>query len=389
MPYILSSENRFYTKVENSYGHVPPISTANRIPAVKLAMRQQLEVPERRDKTGSRTFAGFQVGGRRRTSYELRTYLTNWAEGQEAPGYGPLFQASLGGAPLVFGGGTAASGSSGATLVFSGAHGLVAGQAVTHEGEMRFVSSVVDTRAVQLNAPFSDGPTPGSFIGGTIVYTPATEIPSVSIYDYWSPETAVQRILCGAAVSRMTIRVNGDYHEFEFSGVAQELIDSSSFSGNIGELSNFPEEPSVGDFDYSIVPGHMGQAWLGATSERFFTITSATFLLDNNLDFRTREFGSSFPLGVSPGRRSVSIDFDLFGQDDSATKGLYQASRQRSPIEVMFQLGERSGQLMGVYLKSVVPEVPEYDDSESRMLWRFRESRAQGTLDDEIAIAFG
>ena len=52
-------------------------------------------------------------------------------------------------------------------------------------------------------------------------------------------------------------------------------------------------------------------------------------------------------------------------RDDDATKALYQAARQQSPISVMFQLGDNDGQLMGVYLKSVVPEVPEFDDGKT------------------------
>ena len=75
--------------------------------------------------------------------------------------------------------------------------------------------------------------------------------------------------------------------------------------------------------------------------------------------------------------------------DDEATQGLYQAARQQSPVQVMFQLGEQNGLLMGVYLKSVLAEVPEFDDCESRLQWRFRGSRAQGTVDDEIVVAFG
>jgi hypothetical protein len=55
----------------------------------------------------------------------------------------------------------------------------------------------------------------------------------------------------------------------------------------------------------------------------------------------------------------------------------------------MFQLGEADGQVMGVYLKSVVPEVPEFDDGSNRLQWKFRASRAQGTVDDEISVAFG
>jgi hypothetical protein len=55
----------------------------------------------------------------------------------------------------------------------------------------------------------------------------------------------------------------------------------------------------------------------------------------------------------------------------------------------MFQLGTADGQLMGVYLKSVIPEVPEFDDTQNRLQWKFRASRAQGTIDDEISVAFG
>jgi hypothetical protein len=55
----------------------------------------------------------------------------------------------------------------------------------------------------------------------------------------------------------------------------------------------------------------------------------------------------------------------------------------------MFQLGEQQGQLLGVYLQSVIPVAPEFDDSGNRLQWQFRPARAQGTLDNEIAVAFG
>ena len=55
----------------------------------------------------------------------------------------------------------------------------------------------------------------------------------------------------------------------------------------------------------------------------------------------------------------------------------------------MFQLGQQSGQLFGVRMKSVIPQVPEFDDSEGRLQWKFASSRAQGTVDDEISVAFG
>jgi hypothetical protein len=93
-------------------------------------------------------------------------------------------------------------------------------------------------------------------------------------------------------------------------------------------------------------------------------------------------------MAIAPGERTVTAAFELFSQDDTYTQGLYQAARQQSPISVMFQMGESQGQLVGVYLQSVIPVVPEYDDSKHRLQWKFRQSRAQGTVDNEIAVAF-
>lgn len=387
--YISSNANRFYTALESSYGNAGAIAAANRIPALKLTVSHQRETADRKDKTGSRTFAGLPSGGRRRTDFELRTYLTSWPKAQAGPGYGPLFQGALGAAASRFEGGTVAASTNSGRLMFAGTHGLSVGQAVCSAGEIRFVSAIVDTSTVQLNAPFVTLPGTGSALGAAVTYGLASELPSLSVFDYWSPATAVHRLLCGAAIDQMEISINGDYHEFHFSGLAQDVLDTSSFSSGAGQLQSFPAEPALDAFDYSIVPGNMGQAWLGTSPEQFFTITNASVVLKNGLNSRTREFGSNLPRAISPGARTVTAAFDLYGLDDDATKGLYQAARQESPITVMFQLGELEGQVMAVHLKSVIPEVPEFDDSENRLQWRFRASRAQGTVDDEIAIAFG
>jgi hypothetical protein len=390
--YISSNSNRFYTALESAYGQVPTITAANRIPALKLTVRQQLEVTDRKDKTGSRTFTGVPAGGRRQTTFELRTLLTNWAQGTANPSYGPLFQAALGGAPAYFAGGTAASTTGNGRLAFAAPHGLSAGQAVSSGGEIRFVAAIVNAETVQLNVPFTAPPAPGAPVGAAITYSPATELPSVGIFDYWDPATAVQRLLCGGALDQMEIDLNGDYHEFRFSGQAQDVVDSVSFgSGSWGaaQLQSFPAEPAAGGFDYTIVPGNLGEAWLGTSPTQFFTITSASVVVKNGLDTRFREFGSSLPQAISPGERIVTAAFELYSQNDLNSQALYQAARQQSPISVMFQLGESQGQLVGVYLPSVIPVVPEFDDSKNRLQWNFRASRAQGTVNNEIAVAFG
>lgn len=279
--YISSSANRFYTALESAYGLVGSITAANRIPAVKLGIQQQVDAGTRRDKTGSRTFAGVPAGVRRRTNFDLQTYLTSWDKTTAAPGYGPLFEATLGGSPARFGGGTVASSTAAGRLAFGAPHGLTAGQAFCSGSEIRFVAAIVDAQTVQLNAPFVALPASGSTITATVTYPPATELKTVSIFDYWSPATAVQRVLYGAGVDEMEIVVNGDYHEFHFNGIAKDLMDSASFEAGVAQLQSFPAEPALAGFDYSIVPGNMGQAWLGTGPSQFCTITAATITVKN------------------------------------------------------------------------------------------------------------
>ncbi|MEO7142215.1 MAG: phage tail tube protein [Bryobacteraceae bacterium] len=387
--YISSNNNRFYVAAEPNFGAAAAIASQNRFPAVKLSAKQQPEKVQRKDKTGSRTFVGLPVGIRKQTSYELSTYMTDWTTTSQAPGYGPLFQAALGRAPQTYTGGNVASVTGNTQVEFSGAHGLSVGQAVTFEGEIRFVSAVANTTEVILNAPFSNTLGAGAAVGATVTYAPANALPSNTIFDYWDPSTAVHRVLVGAAVDKMDVKINGDFHEFTFGGPAADVLDSSSFTSGEGSLTQFPPEPALAPFDYTIIPGHLGQVWLGNVPNQFFTLTSASVSLSNSLDVRNHEFGSDLPRAVVPGERAVTMDLSLFQQDDAATPALYQAARQRSPISVMFQLGQLNGQLFGIYMSNLVPEVPQYDDSETRLQWKFQGSRAQGSLDNELFIAFG
>lgn len=97
MAYISSNANRWYCAREASYGQIPAITADNRIPAVSLSAQHQREKSQRRDKTGSRTWAGAPQGMRRHTSYSLTSYMRDWADSSVLPPQGPLFEAALGG----------------------------------------------------------------------------------------------------------------------------------------------------------------------------------------------------------------------------------------------------------------------------------------------------
>src|SRR5580692_11541486 len=71
--YISSNNERVYVALESSYGVVPAITGANRIPLLKLGAKQVAAQTSRKDKTGSRTFPGLPNAIRRITSFSLDT----------------------------------------------------------------------------------------------------------------------------------------------------------------------------------------------------------------------------------------------------------------------------------------------------------------------------
>jgi hypothetical protein len=385
--YISSSNNRFYVATEPKYGLAPLVMGRQRIPAVKLKAKQAPERADRKDKTGSRTFAGIPSGVRHTTTFGINTYMTAWNDQSFAPAHGPLIEAAMGDAVQLHAGGTI-SAANGTQISFVGAHGLSVGQAIAVNGELRFVANIADSVTVNVNAPFAAQVQAGAAAGPTATYRLATDLSSTSIFDYWSPATAVHRLIAGGAVDKFAIKVNGDFHEFEFSGGAADLIDSASFTAGQASLQAFPAEPDSQGFDYTIIPGHLGQAWIGSVPNQMFTLTDATVTLDNGIDLRSREFGQMGPRCIVAGIRKVNFHFSVFAQDEDEVTSLYQAARQMSPVSVMLQLGQQPKQLFGVYLKSVMPSVPQFDDSETRLQWSFSDCRAQGVQDDEIIVAF-
>jgi hypothetical protein len=389
MAYISSIANRWYCALESAYGELAAVTAANRIPAVTMAAQQQRHKTQRKDKTGSRTYPGTPAGTPLQTSFSMTSYVRDWTDMTVLPSQGPLVQAAMGAAGVLWPGNTTAAGSTSTQIVFASAHELNAGQAITSAGEIRFVTSVVDSQTVTVNAPFAIAPAAGAAIGQTATYSLATELPSVSVYDYWDPSTAVQRAFSGAAVDKMSIQLNGDFHQFAFSGVAQDILDSASFTAGQGGAALFPDEPAQSGFAYTPVPGNLGQVWLGAGSNQFLTVENASIQIQNDLDTRSKEFGSVLPRAIVPGMRTVTVTLELLGQDDAATTALYQAARTQTPIPVMFQIGQTAGHLLGIYMKSLVPGVPAFDDGDKRLVWKFSDTRAQGTAEDEMVVAFG
>lgn len=389
MSYISSNANRWYCSTEATYGHVGSITANNRIPAVSMKVTHQRDKSQRKDKTGTRTYLGVPQLMRRSTSFDAVSYMRDWPDPSALPPHAPLVQGALGAAGILWPGASIDAGTTQSTIRFLAPHNLTPGQAIVSGGEIRFVAAVATPQTVVVNAPFSVAPVAGVPLSATANFGLATCLPSVSIHDFWDPAGAVNRVLSGAGVDKMTISMNGDFHSMQFQGMAQDLVDSASFVSGQGALTAFPTEPAPQPVDYGLVPGNLGQVWMGVIPNQMLTVTAASVEIRNNLELREREYGTVLPRAIAPGAREVVMTVEFFSQADVPTAALYQAARQQTPISVMFQMGQNAGQLMGVYLKSVIPDVPKYDDSETRLKWQFRDTQAQGTVEDEVVVAFG
>src|ERR1700735_413960 len=121
--YISSNNERIYCALESSYGVIPAITGANRIPALKLKAKQVPEQTSRKDKTGTRTFVGLPNTIRETTTFEVDTLLTEWSDMTMPPAYGPLFQCAMGGTPVIWPGGTVSLVTDGTEIAFTAAHG--------------------------------------------------------------------------------------------------------------------------------------------------------------------------------------------------------------------------------------------------------------------------
>jgi len=122
------------------------------------------------------------------------------------------------------------------TIGFAGPHGLTAGQGGEQWRGDRFVGAIVDASTVQLNAPSRYRLFAGRRWAGVDI-RPRPRNCQRRDFRLLESGYGAQRLCNGGAVDQMEIDINGDFHEFVFSGQAQDVADSkhSGSSGGAGQ----------------------------------------------------------------------------------------------------------------------------------------------------------
>jgi len=386
--FIGSNNNRVYGALESVFGSAAAFSAVDRLPLSSFRLKERRVAGERRDKTGSRTYPGAPNNGRHSAILQLACYLTEWEAESGFPAMDPILQAVTGGPVKISGPNSVDSYGGSLTLTTAQPHDLEAGQAISCGNEVRFVDAIADASTVILNARFTSDVYGGLPLNRAVTYTLGDLLKSLTLYDYWDPLAAVQRGVSGVGFEELRININGDFHEMTVAGEGRNYFDSVSFVDGIAGLSEFPPEPIVDAGSVKLIPGTLGQAWIGSTGTQSYNVLLGSVRLRNGIDFRRREFGSGVAGCIAAGARDVRLDLQLSANASADMAALFAASRVREPLPIMFQLGDAAGQLCGVYMKSVVPEVPSFEDSRTKLEWSIRDARAQGSHNDELYIAF-
>ena len=118
----------------------------------------------------------------------------------------------------------------------------------------------------------------------------------------------------------LAVKLNGDFHEFEFRGMAQDVVDSASFQVGDGGGASFSNGTERFQESTAIrpIPGNLGQVWLGVITEISSGRCHPRLLnFENISSLRAKEFGSTLPSrSRSPGPEKCSLPYELFSQDD-------------------------------------------------------------------------
>ncbi len=216
--------------------------------------------------------------------------MRDWPDQTTLPPHGPLLEAAMGAPGLMWPGGTTSTNCTTSTIYFVSPHNLNPGQAVVFGSEMRFVAAVVTPQVVIVNAPFSSAPATGIPLGPTRdLHACNNCCPASACSITGTRSDAVQRILPGVGVDRMT-----SVHE-------RRLPASLSFPGHgpgcAGQQRIVPGWPGwTGDIprgdrprspvNYALVPGNLGEVWMGVIPNQMFTVTQASVEIKNNLGLR-------------------------------------------------------------------------------------------------------
>lgn len=218
--------------------------------------------------------------------------------------------------------------------------------------------------------------------GTSCTYEFADDIPMVSLWSFRQPSALDQRVMHSAVVQEATFNLGQDgAATWSCQGEGAAMLTSNGFSSadatTKGGLSAFPSEPGSPVTNGGIIAGFTGLVQVEGST--IATIRTATVRLQTQNMLVKDTFGSYYPVLTEGGERTVQTAFSLYDSDDASTENIKQASYDKVPVEIVYQVGTVAGNIWTFTLNNVQLTTYELNDQQLRFSVDMSESRSYST----------
>lgn len=393
---------RHYAVVESTFGTIPAVAGTDWVKHIQASMRRSQEylVPEH--VLGYRTQPPAVPGGNVQGEFRFRGYVIPSGTGTTRPQAFPFFKSAFGeeNGPLTSVTVAATPVPTATVFTVTGTiTGLRAGMMVSVGNEIRPIDSVAG-QVITLKIALPAAPAAATAVFG-INYAPKSYPPvSLSLLRYhlaseatWAQATSLflAQASAGGVINDLRLNLGARLYEFEASGLAQDIKDSTGGVGDPAWSTVIQNEPATPSSLGSPLSRAFGSVYLDVPTVGTFVaskILDFAFRLGNQAELQDRPIGSQLADGVSLDRRIVQLDLTVYLTE--ALQALYKDAKARTVHGVFIQLGNTSQKLAGLWLPNAVFDLPEFDEGRRELQLRYNNVTVFGSAgDDEAFFAFG
>jgi hypothetical protein len=217
--------------------------------------------------------------------------------------------------------------------------------------------------------------------------------PSLTIWDYWTPTNATQKVSIGSVVNQLSIDATGQDPIIELSGPSLWVLTTDEFPDAdaiaLGGLSSFPANPSAPVTNGNMVSLQDGSATLDGdvlTEIRSFRLNAAF----NREIPQDTKFSGKYGGAPAQDRRDVTFDLNVYDKaGDADFTSLKNKAIRKIAVDVVLVMGIAASHTVTITLKNVLLGTPTTDDGQRRKAINFAGCRAHassGTAKDELKI---
>ena len=205
---------------------------------------------------------------------------------------------------------------------------------------------------------------------------------SASIWHYNDPSTVAQYVAIGAVCHQLKISFGGDVPTLEFTGTALWVLDTDQLADvtmdaiGKGGIASWTARPTP-TVNGKPPAGFTGAITLDGQAYTTLRTGSITLAVARNLPGDT--FNSYYSAAPVPGLRAISVDFGLYDDDSANLKALKQKAFNKTPLDLVFQIGAVAGNKWGFTTKNVMLPAPTLDNASDRRALSFAGAKAHDT----------